>query len=664
MITRQQTAELLDARLQERLRRLEACILRCSPALHHEAEKELPGLRALASWIHVPGLQEQLQVLEKLVKGLMLVGGNSRERILCHLFRVFLRLLHPARRDLQQLLQQRLAQLDAGRQAGLAEPRVPPACPLGLLQQAGEFLRPHTSPVYGIKALLVCRVAAIEQLHSVLHYRMQELAEACRHNEWTLEACVRSGLARRARQLVQLAAFAPDMLDKLGRLEQMLLRLHLHGGVADQVAALQQVLQNLILGKYLAEPLELVFGLAAMQDRVLVSDDKTRAELIEVSKKLRHVFLIAREGEEFQVSDFLLRAVDRLGWMLDAVGHYSLGLAAHALAHACLQHWQWRQPIGASMFDKVQQFLLALKDVIDDGDCSCEPGFNLASSFLAECPEHGQGLEAATHIALNLANQFEILVVVRKDMFVTRESFLQHSRLLQEELRLLEQGAARVRLRGLEQFTSLLLDIHHLWSVESRESHFPADLLWRGHQQLLAMLDAAALWFEPLPEQELMQQLAEWVRNAELLLGSAAASLSATALHNSLQVALTAFARKAGNLLGRPVRLMLDVGEIGAARQLQMVPVLTEVLRWLLLQGTMDANEGSSQHRTRSLVVQIQSRSLPGAKVQTLIADDSGSKLPDQRMRRRLQRLFQACEIQLKAEWQHGKRILELEFTA
>jgi len=674
MSTCRQTAALLDHRLQEGLHWIEAWVLHYDPVpgtkqLHEVQQgvhKELRSLSALAIWLQVPGLQEQLRVLDMLVNGLMLSGANSPERILFHLFCALQRLLHPASREFQQLLQQRFALLVAGRQAGLAEPRVSRACPLGLLQQAGQFLRPHENSGNGIKALLACQDVAHEQLHRVLHYRMQELADACTQNVWTLEACTRSGLARKARQLVQLAAFAPGKLETdLGRVEQLLLRLHIDGGVADKVNALQQLLQGLILGKNMAGQLTQFDGSAASQDRVFESDEEAVAELIAATENLSQVFPVAGEGQDVQVSEKMLRACDRLGWMLDVLGHSSLGLAAHALAYTCLHNWQLRQPLRVSMLDQVQQLLIALRDKLEGLDNCCrEPGHNLASSFLAECPEHGQALEPATAIALNLANQFKMLIAVRKDSFTIQTGFVQYSQALQKELRLLEKGAAAVRLRGLEQFTSLLLDIHHLLAVDCRDNGFPAALLWQGHQQLLAMLDAAALWFEPLPDLELMQQMAEWVRNAELLLANAAASLAVSTPQNGLQVALTAFSRKAGNLLGRPVRLTLDVGETGVALQLMMVPVVTEVLRWLLLQATVDSNEGSGQPRTRSIVVQIQCRLLSGARIQTVIVDDRGSKLPDQRMQRRLQRLFPACGIELKAELQqHGKRILELEFA-
>jgi hypothetical protein len=183
---------------------------------------------------------------------------------------------------------------------------------------------------------------------------------------------------------------------------------------------------------------------------------------------------------------------------------------------------------------------------------------------------------------------------------------------------------------------------------------WPAALLWQAHQQLVALLDRAALWLEPVPNAATLVALGDWLQQGEerctALLHRAATASAGLRLAS----ALTAFGQQAGRLLGRPVRICVDLpaawltepataaaaADAGLPDDLQapLLRALQEILRWLLLQHESSAEQRRSRRQPLATVIDIAVQQVGSDACAVSVQERGVLELPGNKALQRLQR--------------------------
>lgn len=498
--------------------------------------------------------------------------------------------------------------------------------------------------------------AAAAAVRQQVQQALLKVSGACRHSDWTLAGCVASGLARQCRELTLLGAFAGDvaLAQQLVALEAQLLLWH----AAPQPPSLQQ--QTLVQKQLLAlargradlcRVLQLQAG-PPMSPLPAVAAEVLQQECAQLAVLLQPA-LVPGAG----ASETLMFACYRLAWVLDAAGHGVLAQLGLLVYHLLVQHWQqraallppeqrlltaWLQQIAAAVGfvsptgrdaeeqdskdpAALQHLLTGISDAV-----ACWPGVRRNAGQAAvgapeSCMQEQDSVLLASpaarsskalqirHLPEYLAASLSAVLQVDAGCFATRSSWLCCTDLLQEDLQLLEQGAAALRLTELERLCGLLLGVHMLLQQNLPQGPWPGALLWRGHQELVLLLDRAALWLEPLPDAETLTLLEDCLRSSEERCLALLRSPRDARPVLRLACAMAVFGQQAGRLLGRPLRIRFDApAGLREDFEPELLRTLQEILRCLLLQHE------SSVERRRS-----QRQALGTSLVITLLPDDA-----------------------------------------
>ena len=282
----------------------------------------------------------------------------------------------------------------------------------------------------------------------------------------------------------------------------------------------------------------------------------------------------------------------RLPWVLAAAAEHSAAQLMHVVYHALLAHWQQRLPINAGL----HQWLQRAACLLDIGKWTQQQAGELwhwQRHLLQHCSAPSPAL--VPDVPTMLSRSFQTLSSLEASTLQHEESFLQVQSHVQEELRLLEFGAAAVRMHAVEQFSSAMLA---LLLQRQQGERWPAALLSAAFSHLLAMLDAAAAWQDPRLDNDLLTQLsaqAQTMPEAD------------DATRRSLRMRLQGFALMLAQALDQPLRL-----ELPAAIPEQQLTgdrcnaVLQMFLRFLLLHTSRQAAARKQARLPRTLVLQLQ----------------------------------------------------------
>jgi hypothetical protein len=528
--------------------------------------------------------------------------------------------------------------------------------------------------------------AARAALQQHLQQALLQVSRACRHSDWTLAGCIASGLARQCRELTLLGTFAGDaaLAQQLAALEARLLLWHAapQPPVPQQLALVQRQLLALTRGRTdLCRVLQLHASPPAPPLPALPAD-LAPAECVRLATLLQPALVPGA-----CCSETLMFACYRLAWVLQALGQQVLAELGLLLYQLLVQHWQQRaallSPQQVLLAAWLEQVAVAVGSAAStdcdaegrtagiaagiggqaDKECAALRPLLAGVSDAVACWPHslrGSGgstqgaagsdaagldsvllaVPAARHSkALDirqlpeyLAASLSALLQVDAAWFVERSTWLRCADVLQEELQLLEQGAAALRLVELEGFCSLLLAVHVQLQANLPQGPWPGDLLWRAHHELVLMLDRAALWLEPQPAVETLRLLGECLHGSEECCLALLRTPRAATPVLRLACAMALFAQQAGRLLGRPLRIRFDApASLREDFEPELLRTLQEILRCLLLQHESSAELRRSQRQALATTIvitlvlpddaacevsllEIGSRGLPGGK--------------------------------------------------
>jgi hypothetical protein len=522
-------------------------------------------------------------------------------------------------------------------------------------------------------------------LLQALQQGLLALAQACRHSDWTLGSCVATGLARQCRELTLLGAFAgdADLAQQLLLLEAQLLLWHAAAPAPSiqQQATMQKQLLALARGRVdLCRVLR--EQAAPVRATATVLPEAAQPECCALAVLLQSAQVSAAEVDATQ-----MLACYRLAWVLQAAERSMLAQVGLFNYQILVQHWQQRarlpppvQHLLAAWLEQVQQ--PAEQGAELPGSAAHSSLLSLLGAALAAWPEplgtaaapapplqagHPSlqpeqamllALPAAGSTALSmrqlpeyLAASLSVLLQVEESWFVDRASWQCCSTLLYQELQLLEQGAAALRLAGLEHFCSLLLGLYAQVLAPIPQGLWPAALLWQVHHHLVALLDRAALWLEPVPNATALAALEDWLQQGEERCTTLLQHAARVPAGLRLASALTAFGQQAGRLLGRPVRISLDLpgawitqpattAAAGFPDDLQapLLHALQEILRWLLLQHQSSAEQRRSRRQPLATVIAIAVKQLGADACAVDVLERGVLELPGSKALQRLQR--------------------------
>lgn len=526
---------------------------------------------------------------------------------------------------------------------------------------------------------------SIVQQH--LRRGLLQLAQGCRHSEWTLAHFVASGLARQCRELALLGRFCADaaLARQLGRLELQLIFWHAatQPPAAPALARLQQQLLALARGQ--PGLCELLLAVAEPAAVPLPIDLSVLEELARLRAWLQPAL---QAGATASVE--LMCAAYRLAWVLQAVGADLAADCGMLVYQLLARHWQQFEQVSPPVCALLQAWLALLPQqpqqpqqpaVRAPADLP-EPLLRWCSAAVAAWPDRSGEQDAAVllgggsnrvmqelsirQVPEHMATALQALLQVDAGWFGSRAAWQRCRPLLLQELQVLEQGAAALRLTALETFSSALLAWHAQLELALPQQDWPASGLWQAHRELVATLDRAALWQHPVPAPAVQELLQAQLQRGEQQLQRALQDAAALDAVSRVAAALSLFCLQASRLLGRSVRLSLCLQQADAASPVlpsalerPLLHTLQEILRWLLLQHDSSAELRRSQRLPRATALQV-TLQLPAPAA----AADSGSGpsceldveeqgvrgLPGSKALQRLQRSLAAGVQQLHCE--------------
>jgi hypothetical protein len=379
-----------------------------------------------------------------------------------------------------------------------------------------------------------------------------------------------------------------------------------------------------------------------------------------------------RDPATLKVRAPLITLLYKLTWVFAAAGQRDWARFCHCAYRIALQFWRIRRPVTSSchtvllnlardMGSPVSGVVLRqwrrqlLQDWPNWTDDTKRP--------IALRPEAGDvvALEAVPDL---LSGSFTALVQAgRLTELPSAEAcrpFFQvlmqdmASELLQE-LVLLEKGAAAMKVWPLEQLCTLLIAVYEAHLRD--EAELPAALLQDAHRQLVRMLDQAAAWREVQIAEGLVQALETWLKHSlqrqsvcrEPLAGVDAVTRGETGSgfngqlsgEEPLRTHLLSCLGTLAPVLERPVRLQLDAGgiQLDAARLTQVIDCLRPLLKFMLLDQTVDAYSRHAMHKPRASTLMVTLRATSATLVITVGEDSHEEVLAPaelQRLQRRL----------------------------
>ena len=646
----------------------------------------LRDLLGLSRWSEDKELHPQLVLLERLSRALFSDSRAARERVLLPIFCLLLRLNDEPRRQLAVLLRQRLDLLAAMPVASVHEPWPEQVDLLHIYRGLRRFLPPA-----GRHALAVDVDATQPGLEQLLQQRLQALATACSRSNWTLTDFALSGMARQCRELTQLGCYAGTGYRAiLCQLEAHLLSVHARGQ-RPAPALLQQLLvhiSGLALGKVPVETaLAALTAQPAPTDGLVLDTDTLdilRAELGRYGEHLHQELTPLAQVRGPHVSELLLLVSGKLVWVLHAVGQRLLSELAQCLNQVYLQYWSLRLPLPAELLELSASFRHALAGLQQEPPQQEPPQqeppqrpqpqwreaasvHGLMSAVLVHWPStSGQSEQTVSlpsqpmsipssdrqrcqalplrEVPGYLATTCNLLLAAEVAWFMQPAQFFQRAAQLQQELRLLEQGMAAMKMQGMEEFSALLLDVYTHLRLKLPSAAIPGPLLWQAQQQLILMLDRTAAGLAPLPghlpDADVSNGLTHWLAQADARLARAVERQPHGPQWLELKVAY--FLRQTSKLLGRPLRLCLQQGEQGCQlrplEQQALVTALFTLLRWTLLGTEADMALRRKAHKPLAIALGIELALDVAGQCWVTLSDDSSLALPDQKQLARLEK--------------------------
>ncbi|MDY6981742.1 MAG: hypothetical protein SV422_01505, partial [Pseudomonadota bacterium] len=408
------------------------------------------------------------------------------------------------------------------------------------------------------------------------------------------------------------------------------------------------------------------------------------------------------ESAALKVSPLLITLLYKLTWVFAAAEQHDWSRLCRCAYRVALQHWRIRLPMN----DALQRVL---------ADLAQKPGAPLPATVLRQWrtqllqdwprwTDDTQRPIALRHdagdvVALDavpdlLSGSFTTLVQAGRLAQNTsaRDCARQYQVLVQDlapellqELALLEKGAAAMKVWPLEQLCTLLIAVYE--SHLRDDTELPAMLLQDAHRQLVRMLDQAAAWREVQLAPILVQALEAWLRESAAMRATLYSELyresyresyhesyheqcrepGATPLvkevaHGdgiqSLRAQLLSFLGTLAPVLERPVRLQLDAAEsaIDAARLAQLLDCLRPLIKFMLLDQSVDTRMRHAMHKPRVSTLSVSLRATSATLVVTVGEDSHEDVLAAnelQRLQRRLPKTAGALACESRAG--HGR---------
>lgn len=566
----------------------------------------------------------------------------------------------------------------------------PQAARLWQLQRLCQFLRPEAALQQVAEAAAPLQRTGVAQLCELLQWQsalrradgaaepavlllqqqlqrlLQAVAQDCSHEHWGLARFVASGQARRCREACLLAGFVCSAAQQcaLAQLEAHLILWHAAGEAptASSRLALQQQVLALASAVVHADDGQHRWSIqvAPAQRAAAVADEPlVQRELAQLYDRLQPLL-----RPSATVTEDALIACCRRSWVLAAVGNGALAEVGSVLYQLLVQHWQFRSRPAAAVTALLDCWLtcgpahgrlngaIPLQSLPAATLEPASPCWPLLGAAVADWPQRALAADAAVQLTTTpdavpqcfaldqlpeyLAATLDLLLQVQPSWFATRSHWQRRVVRLQQELQLLEQGAAALGLLALEAHISALLDLHAQLRLGLPQVEWPATLLWHAHDELVALLDRAALWQEPLPAAAVSAALSQALQQGEV----AVATLLQTdelAPTRYLSLALSLFGWRAVPVLGCSVRIECRLPqELSPVQLAAWLSPLQQLLRWLLLQHGSSADLRRRQPQACCLVLRLRPGAADGCDVDVQELGQQG--LPGSKTLQRLQR--------------------------
>lgn len=248
-----------------------------------------------------------------------------------------------------------------------------------------------------------------------------------------------------------------------------------------------------------------------------------QTDLSRYRPRLDHFLQQAAANSTTLLSQDVMTLHYKLPWILAAAGQTALARLYHCWYQLLLLYWKYKAPLPAAALDLLTQTTATLNlqqwstlTAAQTLDWQLRllqlwPTVPATAVQQVALPPTTASLVELTAIPVLLSRSFDSLCNCNAEWFVDVAALSPHHAALQEELLLLEKGAAAVRIHEVEIFCSQLLALHH--KVGLQPQGFPGALLWRSHQHLLALLDEAAAWQPPQLDLTLIAEMKRWLQD-------------------------------------------------------------------------------------------------------------------------------------------------------
>ena len=471
---------------------------------------------------------------------------------------------------------------------------------------------------------------------------LEALIENCIKSVWSLTHFSSSVLPHLCNNLQKIAQFLDNnsMHNSCMALEATLITLH---ACNDEPAA-DTLDRLLVLIFRLRRGEEISAALLAWQAILSGAEVEVEAEAVEYEKDKPHrmdetmaaVFVqevqlyqcyiqnfllaVSPKSQTAAVSQDLLTWFYKLQWICLAVKCPQLSGLCGCFWQFLLQHWYHKLALGAATLQVLQTFCTRLESM--QTPMENDVGWwQLQNRLLRLWPAleskdempillldkksknaiYPDGLITLARVPQLLSGAFTALVNANRHWFVSYENLTAHRIYLQQELLLLERGAAAMRLPALEQLCTLLLELHSALDDYADAETFPAELLWSTHQLLLNMLDQAAAWQDPELDMVLVSRLQSWLGQTvscdKIQLQEPPPLLQPSWLQLSNE--LTRQVKILAAMMELPVRMVLAQPSMQlSVPTLQLLEQsLRPLLKFIMLDSTQDGNSRSAVHK-------------------------------------------------------------------
>ncbi len=513
----------------------------------------------------------------------------------------------------------------------------------------------------------------------------------CRASDWSLDYFCNSGLAHGLWQLRGMARFAgiEAMAERFEELDDECLDMHLAGG-KPQAGVLQQWLVRLFTVVHdrhiqrqpspdTTTAPELPFR--AIYDQELATYRRQlQAELqgaIQDAPPAQDPTAGPAQAETRRATAPLITLLYKLTWVFAAAEQHDWARLCHCAYRVTLQYWRVRRPLSAGAHATLLKLALKPGTLVEAATLRHWRHLLLQDwpswtdderRLIALRPEsdHVVALDAVPDL---LSASFTTLVQAARLTELPSASACQPhfqvlvqdlaSELLQE-LALLEKGAAAMKVWPLEQLCTLLIAVYD--SHLRDEAELPAALLQDAHRHLVRMLDQAAAWHEVQVEPALVEALEQWI-HARLAAQSGCREPCANELlaegadcEPTLRAYLLSCLGTLASVLERPVRLQLDVGTVrlDANRMMQVVDCLRPLIKFMLLDQSVDTRTRHAMHKPRISTLAVTLRTT-SATLTVTVAEDSHEEVLSAAELQRLQRRLPKAAGALACESRAGR---------